>query len=94
MQLTKEFRGMNDLEMQIKDLEMQVKALEKNNKMLKDHIDGLINDNDRFRMIDKAHKSINGKLRLRLARLEEENKKLTDEVKDSKELVQDLYDYP
>jgi predicted RNase H-like nuclease (RuvC/YqgF family) len=94
MQLTKEFRGMNDLEMQIKDLEMQVKALEKNNKMLKDHIDSLINDNDRFRSIDKAHKSINGKLRLRLARFEEENKKLTDEVKDNKELIQDLYDYP
>jgi predicted RNase H-like nuclease (RuvC/YqgF family) len=94
MQLTKEFRGMNDLEMQIKDLEIQVKALEKNNKMLKDHIDSLINDNDRFRSIDKAHKNINGKLRLRISRLEEENKKLTDEVKDSKELVQDLYDYP
>jgi predicted RNase H-like nuclease (RuvC/YqgF family) len=94
MQLTKEFRGMNDLEMKIQDLEIQVKALEKNNKMLKDHIDSLINDNDRFRSIDKAHKSINGKLRLRLARFEEENKKLTDEVKDNKELIQDLYDYP
>lgn len=94
MQLTKEFRGMNDLEMQIKDLEMQVKALEKNNKMLKDHIDGLINDNDRFRMIDKAHKSINGKLRLRLARFEEENKQLKDTNEDNKELIQDLYDYP
>ena len=94
MQLTKEFRGMNDLEMKIQDLEIQVKALEKNNKMLKDHIDSLINDNDRFRSIDKAHKSINGKLRLRLDRLEEENKKLTDEVKDNKELIQDLYDYP
>ena len=84
---------MNNLE-KFKDLELQVKALEKNNKMLKDHIDALINDNDRFRSIDKAHKSINGKLRLRLARFEEENKKLTDEVKDNKELVQDLYDYP
>ena len=84
---------MNDLE-KVKDLELQVKALEKNNKMLKDHIGSLINDNDRFRSIDKAHKSINGKLRLRLARFEEENKKLTDEVKDNKELVQDLYDYP
>mgnify|MGYP000132428020 FL=1 len=94
MQLTEVFRGMNDLEMKIKDLLIQVRALEKNNKMLKDHIDSLINDNDRFRSIDKAHKSINGKLRLRLDRLEEENKKLTDEVKDSKELVQDLYDYP
>lgn len=94
MQLTKEFRGMNDLEMKIKDLEIQVRALEKNNKMLKEHIDSLINDNDRFRSIDKAHKNINGKLRLRLARFEEENKKLTDEVKDNKELIQDLYDYP
>jgi len=84
---------MNDLE-KVKDLELQVKALEKNNIMLKTHIDGLINDNDRFRMIDKAHKSINAKLRLRLSRFEEENKKLTDEVKDNKELVQDLYDYP
>jgi|TARA_R110000782_G_scaffold145933_1_gene238698 predicted RNase H-like nuclease (RuvC/YqgF family) len=94
MQLTKEFRGMNDLEMKIKDLEIQVRALEKNNALLKEHIDGLINDNDRFRSIDKAHKNINGKLRLRLARFEEENKKLTDEVKDNKELIQDLYDYP
>jgi predicted RNase H-like nuclease (RuvC/YqgF family) len=94
MQLTKEFRGMNDLEMKIKDLEIQVRALEKNNALLKEHIDALINDNDRFRSIDKAHKNINGKLRLRLARFEEENKKLTDEVKDNKELIQDLYDYP
>lgn len=85
---------MNDLEMKIKDLEIQVRALEKNNALLKEHIDGLINDNDRFRSIDKAHKNINGKLRLRLARFEEENKKLTDEVKDNKELIQDLYDYP
>jgi regulator of replication initiation timing len=84
---------MNNLE-KFKDLELQVKALEKHNKMLKDHIDSLINDNDRFRSIDKAHKNINGKLRLRLARFEEENKKLTDEVKDNKELIQDLYDYP
>ena len=94
MQLTKEFRGMNDLEMKVEDLKIQVRALENNNKMLKDHIDSLINDNVRFRSIDKAHKNINGKLRLRISRLEEENKKLTDEVKDSKELVQDLYDYP
>jgi predicted RNase H-like nuclease (RuvC/YqgF family) len=94
MQLTKEFRGMNDLEMKIKDLEIEVRALEKNNALLKEHIDALINDNDRFRSIDKAHKNINGKLRLRLARFEEENKKLTDEVKDNKELIQDLYDYP
>lgn len=85
---------MNDLEMKIKDLEIQVRALEKNNALLKEHIDALINDNDRFRSIDKAHKNINGKLRLRLARFEEENKKLTDEVKDNKELIQDLYDYP
>ena len=92
--MNREHRGDLDLEMQIKDLEIQVKALEKNNKMLKDHIDSLINDNDRFRSIDKAHKNINGKLRLRLARFEEENKKLTDEVKDNKELIQDLYDYP
>ena len=92
--MNREHRGDLDLEMQIKDLEIQVKALEKNNTMLKDHIDSLINDNDRFRSIDKAHKNINGKLRLRLARFEEENKKLTDEVKDNKELIQDLYDYP
>ena len=90
----REHRGDLDLEMKIEDLEIQVRALEKNNKMLKDHIDSLINDNDRFRSIDKAHKNINGKLRLRLDRLEEENKKLTDEVKDNKELIQDLYDYP
>ena len=90
----REHRGDLDLEMKIEDLEIQVRALEKNNKMLKDHIDSLINDNDRFRSIDKAHKNINGKLRLRLARFEEENKKLTDEVKDNKELIQDLYDYP
>ena len=49
---------MNDLEMKIKDLEIQVRALEKNNALLKEHIDGLINDNDRFRSIDKAHKNI------------------------------------
>jgi len=85
---------MNDLEMQIKDLEMQVKALEKNNKMLKDHIDSLVNANERFRSIDKAHKSINGKLRLRINMLEENNKKLRDDVQDKDELIEDLYDYP
>ena len=70
---------MNDLEMIIKDLEIQVQALEKNNKMLKDHIDSLVNANERFRSIDKAHKSINGKLRLRINMLEENNKKLRDD---------------
>tara|TARA_R110000822_G_scaffold13544_2_gene48054 strand:- start:835 stop:1119 length:285 start_codon:yes stop_codon:yes gene_type:complete len=94
MQLTKEFRGMNDLEMKIKDLELEVKALDKNNKLLKDHIDALINDNDRFRSIDKAHKSINGKLRLRISMLEENNKKLRDDNQDQHELIEDLYDYP
>ena len=34
-------------------------------------------------MIDKAHKSINGKLRLRLSRLEEENKQLKDTNEDN-----------
>ena len=94
MELTKEFRGMNDLEMIIKDLKLEVIVLEKNNKMLKEHIDALVNDNDRFRSIDKAHKSINGKLRLRLSRLEEENKQLKDTNEDNKEIIKDLYDYP
>jgi len=85
---------MNDLEMIIKDLKLEVIVLEKNNKMLKEHIDALVNDNDRFRSIDKAHKSINGKLRLRLSRLEEENKQLKDTNEDNKEIIKDLYDYP
>ena len=49
---------------------------------------------DRFRSIDKAHKSINGKLRLRISMLEESNKKLRDDVQDKDELIEDLYDYP
>ena len=54
--------------MKIKDLEIEVRALEKNNTNVKEHMTELINDNDRLRSIDKAHKSINGKLRLRLSK--------------------------
>ena len=85
---------MNDLEMKNKDLDLEVKVLEKNNKMYKEHMKELEGTITRLMAVDEAHKNINGKLRLRLARLEQENRKLTIEVKDNKELIEDLYDYP
>ena len=85
---------MDNSETKIKDLDLEGKVLEKNNKMYKEHMKELEGKITRLMAVDEAHKNINGKLRLRLARLEEENKKLTDEVKDNKELIQDLYDYP
>ena len=83
---------MDNSETKIKDLDLEVRVLRKNNTMYKEHMTELEGKITRLMAVDEAHKNINGKLRLRLARLEEENKKLTVEVKDKKELVQDLYD--
>ena len=83
---------MDNSETKIKDLDLEVRVLRKNNTMYKEHMTELEGKITRLMAVDEAHKNINGKLRLRLARLEEENKKLTDEVKDNKEIVQDLYD--
>ena len=43
--------------------------------------------------MNKSHKTINGQLRVRITRLEEENKKLRDKVADDRELIKDLYDF-
>lgn len=91
--MERKFRGELDLEVKIADLEMEVKMLTKNNKMLKEHLEQQSNTIERLQMIDKSHKTINGQLRTRLNRLEEENKKLRDKVADDSELIKDLYDF-
>lgn len=91
--MERKFRGELDLEVKIADLEMEVKMLTKNNKMLKEHLEQQSNTIERLQMIDKSHKTINGQLRTRLNRLEEENKKLRDKVSDDAELIKDLYDF-
>mgnify|MGYP001250599347 CR=1 FL=1 len=73
--------------------DIEIKALEKNNKMLKEHLQDQQNTIDRLQTMNKSHKTINGQLRVRLTRLEEENKKLRDKVADDRELIKDLYDF-
>ena len=68
--------------------------LQKHNEQLKEHLKDQQNTIDRLETINKSHKTINGQLRTRISRLEEENKKLKDKVEDDKELIQSLYDYP
>ena len=74
--------------------EIQIRALQKHNEQLKKHLKDQQNTIDRLETINKSHKTINGQLRTRISRLEEENKKLKDKVEDDKELIQSLYDYP
>jgi len=73
--------------------DIEVKALEKHNTMLKEHLKDQENTIERLTMMNKSHKTINGQLRVRLNRLEEENKKLRDKVADDQELIKDLYDF-
>ena len=73
--------------------DIEIKALEKHNKMLKEHLKDQENTIERLTMMNKSHKTINGQLRVRLNRLEEENKKLRDKVADDRELIKDLYDF-
>ena len=74
--------------------EIEIRALQKHNEQLKKHLKDQQNTIDRLETINKSHKTINGQLRTRISRLEEENKKLKDKVEDDKELIQSLYDYP
>lgn len=73
--------------------DIEIKALEKHNTMLKEHLKDQENTIERLTMMNKSHKTINGQLRVRLNRLEEENKKLRDKVADDRELIKDLYDF-
>ena len=73
---------------------IEIRALQKHNEKLKEHLKDQQNTIDRLETINKSHKTINGQLRTRISRLEEENKKLKDKVEDDKELIQSLYDYP
>ena len=92
--MDKEHRGDLDLEVKIKDLEMECEIYKKNNKMFKDHNAELQNTIDRLTTMNKSHKTINGQLRTRLTRLEQEVKDLRAKVKDDAELIKDLYEYP
>ena len=74
--------------------DIEIRALQKHNEKLKQHLKDQQNTIDRLETINKSHKTINGQLRTRISRLEEENKKLKDKVEDDKELIQSLYDYP
>ena len=74
--------------------DIEIRALQKHNEQLKVHLKDQQNTIDRLETINKSHKTINGQLRTRISRLEEENKKLKDKVEDDKELIQSLYDYP
>ena len=92
--MDREHRGDLDLEVKIKDLEIACKVLNKNNKMFKEHNAELQNTIDRLTTMNKSHKTINGQLRVRLTRLEQEVKDLRAKVKDDEELIKDLYEYP
>ena len=92
--MNREHRGDLDLEVKIKDLEFECKVLNKNNKMFKEHNAELQNTIDRLTTMNKSHKTINGQLRVRLTRLEQEVKDLRAKVKDDEELIKDLYEYP
>ena len=74
--------------------DIEIRALQKDNEQLKEHLKDQQNTINRLETINKSHKTINGQLRTRISRLEEENKKLKDKVEDDKELIQSLYDYP
>ena len=71
--------------------DIEIRALQKHNEQLKEHLKDQQNTIDRLETINKSHKTINGQLRTRISRLEEENKKLKDKVEDDKELIQSLY---
>ena len=74
--------------------DIEIKALEKHNTMLKEHLKDQENTIERLTMMNKSHKTINGQLRVRLTRLEQEVKDLRAKVKDDEELIKDLYEYP
>ena len=82
MKLTKEFRGENDMEMQIADYKFRVRELEKLNDILKEEMQSQYIEMTQLRSIEEAHRNINGKLRLRIKRLEDMIKELNEQVKD------------
>ena len=92
--MDREHRGDLDLEVKIHDLELECEMYKKNNKMFKDHNAELQNTIDRLTTMNKSHKTLNGQLRVRLTRLEQEVKELRAKVKDDAELIEDLYEYP
>jgi len=92
--MDRKHRGDLDLEVKIKDLEFECKVLNKNNEIFKEHNAQLQNTIDRLTTMNKSHKTINGQLRTRLTRLEQEVKDLRAKVKDDAELIKDLYEYP
>ena len=92
--MDRKHRGDLDLEVKIQDLEMECEIYKKNNTMYKDHIATLDNTIERLTTMNKSHKTINGQLRVRLTRLEQEVKDLRAKVKDDEELIKDLYEYP
>ena len=55
--------------------DIEIRALQKHNEQLKEHLKDQQNTIDRLETINKSHKTINGQLRTRISRLEEENKK-------------------
>ena len=92
--MDREHRGDLDLEVKIQDLEFECKVLNKNNEIFKEHNAQLQNTIDRLTTMNKSHKTLNGQLRIRLTRLEQEVKDLRAKVKDDEELIKDLYEYP
>ena len=92
--MDREHRGDLDLEVKIKDLELECEMYKKNNDMYKQHIEELNNTIDRLTTMNKSHKTLNGQLRVRLNRSEQEVKDLRAKVKDDAELIKDLYEYP
>ena len=82
MKLTKEFRGENDMEMQIADYKFRVRELEKLNDILKEEMQSQYIEMTQLRSIEEAHRNINGKLRLRIKRLEDMIKELNEQVRD------------
>ena len=92
--MDRKHRGDLDLEVKIQDLELECEMYKKNNKMFKDHISELQNTIDRLTTMNKSHKTLNGQLRIRLTRIEQEVKDLRAKVRDDAELIKDLYEYP
>ena len=92
--MDREHRGDLDLEVKIHDLELECEMYKKNNQMYKDHNAELQNTIDRLTTMNKSHKTLNGQLRVRLTRLEQEVKDLRAKVKEDEELIKDLYEYP
>ena len=70
------------MEMQIADYKFRVRELEKLNDILKEEMQSQYIEMTQLRSIEEAHRNINGKLRLRIKRLEDMIKELNEQVKD------------